>query len=423
MTENSVSMLLTTVLSSVQEAFTILGKLSGAERNRGIRAMARGLGQNFASILEANTLDLEMSRDMAVPSYLVERIKLTPERLTATVELLNQLAELPDPLQRVMKAPYQLNPSQTYCQLMPLGVVALIYEAFPELGAIAAGFCLKTGNSLVLRGCGASSHSTAIIAQLLQESLTAIDFPCQFLGNLPSDEVPVIQDLVCQTRYLNLIVPYGRPSLVEQVAQQATLPVLKAAQGNCYLYWSAKGDLELVRWMILDSHTSEPDPVNAIEKVLLSPALNSALLVRLFNNLQQKDFQLRGDAALCEEFPNYLTLAKEGEWGKPYLEKIIAFRSTPDLATAIAWINQYSSGHADCIATESYGESRQFATGLDSALVYINTSPRFYRNSKQGESLFLGISNQKGHRRGLIGLESFTTLKQVVQGSGRPSLP
>jgi glutamate-5-semialdehyde dehydrogenase len=190
--------------------------------------------------------------------------------------------------------------------------------------------------------------------------------------------------------------------------------------GNCYLYWSAKGDLELVRWMILDSHASEPDPVNAIEKVLVSPTQNSALLIRLFNNLQEKGFQLRGDEAMCQEFSNYLSLAKEAEWDKPYLEKIVAFRAISSLSEAIAWINQHSSGHADCIATESYQESRQFAMGIDSALVYINTSPRFSRNPKQGESLFLGISNQKGHRRGLIGLETFTTLKQVVQGSSKP---
>jgi glutamate-5-semialdehyde dehydrogenase len=189
--------------------------------------------------------------------------------------------------------------------------------------------------------------------------------------------------------------------------------------GNCALYWSAKGDLELARWMILDSHASEPDPVNAIEKVLLSPSQNSSLVMRLFSNLQERGFNLRGDEILCQEFPNYLTLAKEAEWGRPYLNKTIAFKVIPNLFDAIAWINRYSSGHADCIATESYQESRQFAMGIDSALVYINTSPRFTRNPKQGESLFLGISNQKGHRRGLIGLETFTTLKQVVQGNGK----
>ncbi len=406
-------------LQRAHAAFLALGSFKGKERSRGISAIAKGLSQSFDQILEANTLDLEVSREMAVPNYLIDWLKLTPERLDTTVELLAQLAELPDPIQRVMNASYQLNPSQTYRQSMPLGVVALIYESFPELGAIAAGFCLKTGNSLVLRGCGASSHSNQIITQIIQDSLADVGLPIGCVELLSSDDVPSIQALVTQDQYINLIIPYGRPSLVEQVNHQATAPVLKAAMGNCCLYWSAKGDLELARWMILDSHASEPDPVNAIEKVLISPSQNSSLLTRLFNNLQEKGFQLRGDEILCQEFPNYLTLAKEMEWGRPYLNKTIAFKVVENLSDAIAWINRYGSGHADCIATESYQETRQFAMGIDSAIVYINASPRFTRNPKQGESLFLGISNQKGHRRGLIGLETFTTLKQVVQGNGK----
>ena len=419
MTQDNSSHFLLTTLQRAHSAFLSLGNVNGTGRNRGISAMARELSQSFDRILEANTLDLEISREMAISEDLLDRLKLTPERLLTTVELLEQLVELPDPIQRVMNAPYQLNPSQTYCQLMPLGVVALIYEVFPELGAIAAGFCLKTGNSLVLRGCGASSHSNFVIAQILQDALASVDLPTGCLEILSSDDVPSIQALVTQDQYINLVVPYGRPSLIEQVNHLATAPVLKSAMGNCALYWSAKGDLELARWMILDSHASEPDPVNAIEKILLNPSHNSSLVMRLFSNLQEKGFNLRGDETLCQEFPNYLTLAKEVEWGRPYLNKTIAFKVIPNLSDAIAWINRYSSGHADCIATESYQESRQFAMGIDSALVYINTSPRFTRNPKQGESLFLGISNQKGHRRGLIGLETFTTLKQVVQGNGK----
>ena len=406
-------------LDGAQQAFNQLRLLTGTDRNRAVKAMAKRLSESFDLVLEANTLDLEISREMAVADCLIDWLKLTPERLENTVEILKQLAQLPDPLQRVMYAPYQLNPSQTYCQLMPLGVVGLVYEAFPELGAIAAGFCLKTGNSLILRSCGASSHSTAVICDILREGLLDADFPVASLSNLPSDEVPIIQDLVGRSDVLNLIIPYGRPSFVEQISQQAVAPVLKVAMGNCYLYWSSKGDLELVRHMILDSHISEPDPVNAIEKVLVSPMQNTTPLVRLFNNLQEKGFKLRGDPDLCEQFPTHLTPAKDLEWGKAYLDQTIAFRTMPNLKTAIAWINRHSSGHADCIATDSYQESRQFAIGIDSALVYINTSPHFCRNPGQGESIFLGISNQKGQRRGLIGLEAFTTPKQVVQGHSR----
>ena len=410
------------LLSTLQRAYNAslqLGTRPGNNRNQGVKAMAKGIQGAFDEILEANTLDLEISREMAVPDLLLEWLKLTPERLEATVKILERLAELSDPLERVMNAPYQLNPSQTYCQLMPLGVIALIYEAFPELGAIAAGLCLKTGNSLVLRGCSVSSQSSIVIAQTLQASLEEAGLPAGCLEILSPEGESTIQDLVTQDRYINLIIPYGRPSLLDRVSQLATAPVLRSVMGNCYLYWSPTGDLDLARWIVVDSHASEPDPVNAIEKVLVNSTHNPSFLIRLFKSLQENGFQLRGDGDLCAEFPDHLTPTKEIEWGKSYLDKIISFKTVANLSAAIDWINRYSSGHADCLVTESYQESRQFAMEIDSALVYINASPRFSRNPQQGDSIFLGISNQKGYRRGLISLETFTTLKQVVQGNGK----
>jgi glutamate-5-semialdehyde dehydrogenase len=417
-TESSSKLLLTQVKRS-HNAFIELRKSNGLERNRGVKAMAKAIQDAFHEILEANTLDLEISREMAVPELILEWLKLTPERLQTTVEILQRLAELPDPLQQVINASHQLTPFQTYCQRMPLGTIALIHEAFPELGAIAAGLCLKTGNSLILRGCSASSHSHAAVAHALENALEDAGLPLGCLEAISSDRGVSIQELVTQDRYINLVIPYGRPSLVEQVAQQATAPVLRSAMGNCYLYWSPSGDLDLVRWIILDSYGNEPDPVNAIEKVVVSADRNPSLLLRLFNSLKEKGFDLKGDKELFAEFPEHLSPVNESEWGKPYLNKTVAFKLVSDISEAIAWIDRYSSGHADCLVSESYQESRQFATEIDSALVYINSSPRFSRNPKQRDSVFLGISNQKGYRRGLISLETFTTVKQVVQGNGK----
>lgn len=410
------------MLTAVKQAYRAsmeLATTKGKDRSRGVQAMAQAIHDAFDDILEANTLDLETSREMAVPEIVLEWLKLTPERLQTAIQILQRLGELSDPLQRVMNAPYQLDPSQTYYQLRPLGVIALIYEAFPELGAIAAGLCLKTGNSLILRGGSEASHSNAVITEALQTALEDTGFSAGCLEVLSSEQGSSIQDLVAQDQYLNLVIPYGRPSLVQQVTQQATAPVLRSAMGNCYLYWSPTGELDLARWVIIDSHASEPDSVNAIEKVLIHRDQKPSSLVRLFNSLKEKGFQLRGDDQLCEDFPEQLTLADESEWRITYLKKTVAFKVVDSIELAIAWINQYSSGHADCLVTESYQESRQFALGIDSALVYINASPRFSRNPKRGNSVFLGISNQKGYRRGLIGLETLTTLKQVVQGDGR----
>lgn len=408
-------------ITSAQRAYQAslkLGLTKGADRSRAVLAMAQALERSFDDILEANTLDLEASREMAVPDLILDWLKLTPTRLETTVDILQRLGELSDPLRRVRNADYQLEDSQSYSQLMPLGVIAFIYEAFPDLGAIAAGFCIKTGNSLILKGSTETSHSNAAIADVVQNAIAEVGLPSGCVELITAEHGASVRDLVTQDQYVNLVIPYGRSSLVQQVMRQSTCPVLKSAMGNCYLYWSLNSSLEMVRWMIMDSHQSEPDPVNAIEKVLIHrQALPSSLAV-LWNSLKEKGFEIKGDAELVEAFPQ-LHLAKENEWGNAYLTRTVAFKLVDSLEGAIAWINEYSSGHADCIMTESYQESRQFALGVNSASTYINASPRFSRNPSRGDSVFLGMSNQKGHRRGFISLETLTTVKHIVQGNGR----
>jgi glutamate-5-semialdehyde dehydrogenase len=395
-----------------------LGTTKGVDRSRAVLAMAQAITRSFDDILEANTLDLEASREMAVPDLILDWLKLTPKRLEMAVDILQRLGELSDPLRRVRHGDYQLDDSQTYTQLMPLGVIAFIYEAFPELGAIAAGLCIKTGNSLILKGSTEASHSNAAIANALLSAVTEVGLPAGCLQLITEEHGTSIRDIVTQDQCLNLVIPYGRSSLIQQVVRHSTSPVLKSAIGNCYLYWSPNGSLEMVRWLIIDSHQSEPDPVNAIEKVLIHRQALPSSLTTLWNSLKEKGFEIKGDAELVEAFPQ-LQLAKDGEWQSAYLTKTVAFKLIDSLEAAISWINGYSSGHADCIVTESYQESRQFALGVNSASSYINASPRFSRNPSRGESVFLGMSNQKGHRRGLISLESLTTVKHIVQGNGR----
>ncbi|MGJ5674888.1 MAG: glutamate-5-semialdehyde dehydrogenase [Nostochopsis sp.] len=408
-------------IASTKRAYTAslkLGITKGIDRSRAVLAMAEAIKCSFDDILEANTLDLEASREMAIPNLILDWLKLTPKRLEAAVEILQRLGELSDPLRRVRSADYQLEDSQTYTQLTPLGVIAFIYEAFPELAAIAAGLCIKTGNCLILKGGTEASHSNAAIAEALQAGVADAGLSPGCIELIQTEHGASIRDLVSQDQYLNLVIPYGRSSLVQQVVRQSTAPVLKSTMGNCYLYWSLNGSLEMVRWIIVDSHCSQPDPVNAIEKVLIHRQAMPSSLVTLWNSLQEKGFQIKGDAELIEAFPQ-LQLAKDTEWGSAYLTKTIAFKLVDSLEGAIAWINHYSSGHADCIVTESYQESRQFALGVNSASSYINSSPRFIRNPARGDGVFLGMSNQKGHRRGFISLESLTTVKHIVQGNGR----
>lgn len=410
------SSLVETVVKQSHDASERLATTEGSRRSEGVAAMATALRREFDEILEANTLDLETCREIAIPALILEWLKLTPQRLETAIKILERLATLADPIQKVSHAPYPLDPAQTYCQRMPLGVITLIYEAFPELSAIAAGLCVKTGNSLVLRGGSEASHSNEAIVNALTAALEETKLPQHTLQLLPSEQGCSIQDLVQQEPYTKLVIPYGRPSLVQQIARTANVPILRTAIGNCYLYWSTSGSAEKVKAMIVDSHASEPDPVNAIEKVLINRKIKASILINLFHGLQEKGFKLRGEASIAEEYGQYLKPVQEQEWSESYIKKIVAFRWIDDVGSAIAWINRHSSGHADCIISQSYGETRAFAQTVDSALVYVNASPRFFRYAANGDSIFLGMSNQKGYRRGLIGLESLTTFKQVVQG-------
>ena len=409
------------MMSSAERAYKAslkLGMTKGADRSRALMAMAEGLNQSFDNILEANTLDLEASREMAVPELILDWLKLTPSRLDSAVQILRRLGELSDPLRRVRIADYQLEDSQTYSQLMPLGVITFIHEAFPDLAAIAAGLCIKSGNSIILKGSTEASHSNVAIADALINAVIEEGLPVGSIEIIDAEHGRSIRDLLAQEQYINLVIPYGRSSLVQQVVRLSTVPVLKSAMGNCYLYWSPNGTMDMIHHMIIDSHCSEPDPVNAIEKVLINRHALPSSLISLWSSLQDKGFQIKGDAEMLQAFPQ-IQLAKDSEWGCPYLKKTIAFKLVDNLEAAISWINQYSSGHADCIATDSYQESRQFALGVNSASTYINASPRFCRNPSRGDAIFLGMSNQKGLRRGLISLETLTTVKHIVQANGR----
>jgi glutamate-5-semialdehyde dehydrogenase len=400
-------------LQNAKAAFQSLRYSDNSTRNRGIEAIARSFARSSDEILEANTLDLEIGREMAIADIILEWLKLTPERLENTVEILQRLATSPAPSPRLLRATYQIESRRSYYESMPLGTIALIYEAIPELGAIAAGMCLKTGNSLILRGCTHTTHSNAAIVKLMQNALAEAEFPNGCIEYLSPESGSKIAELVTQDKYLDLILPYGRPGWVQQVTEKATVPSISASIGNCYLYWSASGDFDLVKSAIIDSHDSNPDPVNAIEKVAIDVNQKPTFLVRLFNILQENGFQLRGDSVLVQEFPEYLTLAAVNEWNSPYLNRTVAFKSVGSLTEAIDWIDRHSSSHADCIITDSYEESQQFAQNINSALIYLNTSPRFDRCPPVGDAVFLGVSNQKGNCGGAIGLEAFTRDRQI----------
>jgi glutamate-5-semialdehyde dehydrogenase len=405
---------LANVLHQSVQAGRSLSRSNSNQREQAIGSMATALRGAFHDILEANTLDLEASRELGISDLLLEWLKLTPERLQRCIDLLFHIGELAS-ICGSTDLGDRANDRHSYSQVKPLGTVAFIYEALPELGAIVSGMSLKTGNSIILRGGTEAQNTNLAISIAMRMGLEQADLPpdaIQLIDSSPN----LLYELLTHTQQVNLVIPYGRPSLIHQVTQQATVSILPAAIGNCYLYWGANGDMELVRHAICDSHVGEPDAVNAIEKVLIHTDRVSTSLTMLWKSLKDRGFQLRGDRELVSSYGEYLQLAQEGEWYHPYLRKIVAFKSVRNVDEAIVTIDRYSSGHADCIITDSYLETQQFVAGINSACAYINSSPRFYRHHRGSDRIWLGMSNYHGSQRGAIGLAALMATQQVTMG-------
>ena len=413
-------------LGSQEELSTAVGevaqagyglRLAGVEaQSRLLEAMAGQLEAAQNEILEANTLDLEASLEMAVPDLVLDWLKLTPERIHIASKILKRLALLGDPRWlNALPTNRWAKATTGYSQVIPLGVVAFVYEAFPELAAIMAGFCVRTGNGLILKGGNEASQTNQAIVEALHRALDNQDIPAAAVLSLADDSGDAARSWLLQDPGVNLVIPYGRPSLVKQVMRQAAVPVLPTAMGNCYLYWSASGASTTVAQIVLDSHRGEPDAVNALEKVLIHPGCSSAAVVQLCRTLWDSGFTVLGDEAMQTEIPD-LPLATPNDWHQPLLAKRVILGRVDSLAAAAARMNRYSSGHANVLVSDTYSETVQFPHLVNSAVVYINTSPRFVRNPSQAAAMALGMTTQQGRCQGFVGLNALLTTQHVLQG-------
>lgn len=410
-----------------------LAQISTRERDALLLDLAEAVKKNKNEILEANTLDLEASREMAVPEIVLEWLKLTPDRLNNAIECLRQLSNLPDPL--------TLQVGINGYQRVPLGVVAFVYEGFPQLGLIAAGMCFKVGNTIILKGGNEGVNTQEAIAAIAKDVLIARGFSEACMTSVPKGLA--LKELIVQEKYLRLVIPYGRPSFVQQVSKQATVSALPIAMGNCYLYLSASGNLDFAQEIILNSRKGDPDAVNAIEKVVIHQSWLNRGLGNWISSLKKKGLVVRGCAATTVYFRQFLeeshsdetdkpsqvlidqSIQSEDVWGQAYLDETISIKIVNDTDEAIAWINQYSSGHADVLLTDSLSERDRFVSRINSSTIFVNAHSRFSRHTKSGENgnvkIALGMSSLKtrGASRypGVIDIYALTTTKQVLTSS------
>ena len=398
---------LMSALTAVRQATEQLSAAdhSADQCSKALEAMGEALSQHQDDILEANTLDLEISRDMAVPELVVDWLKLTPERVQTAVTIFQRLALMGTTLPSSSRE----NGTNAYYRTCPVGIVGFIYEAFPDLGAIAAALAIRTGNALVLKGGSEASHTNQIIANILQNTLEEVDLPTTLI--FPIEATAEVSRLdIAQCSEIDLIIPHGRPSLVDQVVKHANVPVIPSRMGNCYLYWSASGSVDQVYQTIAESHLGTPDAVNRIEKILIHESHSENAVTRLWNRLQENQFKIKADESILRwgsstsMSETSIAAVEAAEWDTAYLKRTVAFRQVRNVEAAIQWINARSSGHADSIITADYIESRKFISRCRSASVYVNASSRFTRNAKQTGEIALGASDYKDADGGLIGM-------------------
>jgi glutamate-5-semialdehyde dehydrogenase len=399
---------LTQLLQQIVACDRILATADTDRLNLAIRSMVAALKDSFQDILEANTLDLEASRGLTVSELPIDWLKLTPERLQRYIDILERLSRFA-PAYNVAYIGQKLPQGNSYNQVKPVGAIAWIYESLPELTILAAGMTIATGNTAAIYGGEEVWHSNRAIVESIQRGLERAELPPQAIQIVPPSPANLAA-LVTHDRYLSLAIAHGRPTLVDRTAKQASVPLLRSTIGNCYLYWGANTDLDLVRKAILDSHIGEPEAVNAIEKVLIHPDRKPTSLTSMWKSLQDKGFELRGDRDLVASYGEYLTLAEDSEWRQPYLRKTIAFKLVSGVDEAISTIDAHGSNRCDCIFTDSHLESHRFLNRVRSACIYVNTSPRFYRDRQGYNNVCFGMSGV----RGAIGLECLVRHQRAI---------
>lgn len=393
--------------------------VAGARKDKALLAAAQALEDACGEILAANEQDLQAGRDAGMRDAMLDRLALTQERVGAMAAGLREVAALADPVGRVLEGSVRPNGLRITKVSVPLGVAGIIYEARPNVTADAAALCLKSGNAVILRGGKEAIRSNQAIARVLRGAVEG--------AGLPADCIQLVEDtsressvgLMNLTGYLDVLIPRGGAGLIRTVVEQAKVPVIETGVGNCHVYVDAQADLDMAADIIYNAKTSRPSVCNAIETVLVHSAVAQTFLPMMKRRLDEKQVQLRGCQRTREILGEAVQPATQEDWATEFLDYILAVRVVEDLDEAIAHIAAYSSGHSECIVTENYRNACRFTQEVDAAAVYVNASTRFTDGGEFGLGAEIGISTQKLHARGPMGLRELTSYKYIVQGDGQ----
>ncbi|MFK3725344.1 glutamate-5-semialdehyde dehydrogenase [Pseudomonas monteilii] len=402
---------------AAREASRVIARASTAQKNRALNGAADALDADREALAAANQRDLDAGRANGLEPALLDRLALTPARIDGMIAGLRQVAGLPDPVGAIRDMSYRPSGIQIGKMRVPLGVIGIIYESRPNVTIDAASLCLKSGNATILRGGSEAIHSNRAIAACIQRGLAAADLPPAVVQVVETTDREAVGALISMPQFVDVIVPRGGRGLIERISRDARVPVIKHLDGICHVYVGEHADLDKAWRIAFNAKTYRYGICGAMETLLVDQRLASAFLPEMARRFQDKGVELRG----CERTRQFIEAipASEDDWSTEYLAPILSIRVVEGLDAAIEHINHYGSHHTDAIVTEHQGQSRRFIAEVDSASVMLNAPTCFADGFEYGLGAEIGISTDKLHARGPVGLEGLTCEKYVVIGDGQ----
>lgn len=403
-----------------RKASRAMAKADTAAKNQALLFIAAAIRREADALRAANQLDLEAARAGGLAPALLDRLTLSDKAIATMAEGLEQIVALPDPIGEISNMKYRPTGIQVGQMRVPLGVIGIIYEARPNVTVDAAGLCIKSGNATILRGGSEAIHCNQALAKLVNEGLAAAGLPADAVQIVETTDRAAVGELITMPQYVDVIVPRGGKGLIERLMREATVPMIKHLDGICHVYIDDKADLKKALDICFNAKCHRYGTCNTMETLLVARNIAATVLPQLAKLYATKEVELRGDdeaRAILQGYP-HLASASEEDWSTEYLAAILSVKIVGSLEEAIDHINTYSSQHTDAIVTEDYTRAMRFLREVDSASVMINASTRFADGFEYGLGAEIGISNDKLHARGPVGLDGLTSLKYVVFGHG-----
>jgi len=394
-----------------------MARANTGKKNAALSAIADALLASRASLLEANKQDMDAGRKNGLDAALLDRLELNDERIDGMAEGLRQVAALPDPIGEIEDMKYQPNGLQIGKMRVPLGVVGIIYESRPNVTADAAALCLKSGNAAILRGGSEAFHSNQAIATCVRQGLADADLPAEAVQVIEMTDRAAVGELITMTEFVDVIVPRGGKGLIERVSEDARVPVIKHLHGVCHVYIDDKADFDKAVAVAVNAKTQRYGTCNTMETLLIAEAIAEQILPVLVEKYLAAGVELRGCEKTCK-ITDAAIAATEADWDEEYLAPILSIRIVADMDEAIEHLHAHSSGHTESIMSEDISRARRFISEVDSSSVMINASTRFADGFEYGLGAEIGISTDKIHARGPVGLEGLTSQKYIVIGDG-----